>query len=180
MVELEADDGLASAAHLAALDEEVEKICIWTPDKDLAQCVVGERIVQIDRRSGQIRGEQEIKAKFGVAPNLIPDYLALVGDSADGYPGIPGLGAKTAANLLNRHGPIEQFPPGTLKDDNLKYALLFKDLATLRTDAPLFADVEQLRWTGPTPSFEAVTTTIGDKRLAARVKKLSNRVSNKL
>ena len=97
MVELEADDALASAAHLAALDERVEKVCIWTPDKDLAQCVVGERVVQVDRRSGQIRDEQGVHAKFGVMPALIPDYLALVGDTADGYPGIPRFGAKTAA-----------------------------------------------------------------------------------
>src|SRR5882762_4007546 len=101
MVEMEADDALASAAHLAARDERVEKVCIWTPDKDLAQCVVGDRVVQIDRRSAQIRDEQAITAKYGVAPANIPDYLALVGDAADGYPGIAGYGAKTAARLIN-------------------------------------------------------------------------------
>jgi len=107
MVELEADDGLASAAHLAALDPMVEKVCIWTPDKDLAQCVQGDRIVQVDRKSGQIRNAEAVRAKFGVAPEFIPDYLALVGDSADGYPGISGCGPKTAAQLINRYGPLE-------------------------------------------------------------------------
>jgi 5'-3' exonuclease len=172
MVELEADDALASAAHLAAQDERVEKVCIWTPDKDLAQCVVSDRVVQIDRRKNEIRDEQGVRAKFGVAPAFIADYLALVGDAADGYPGIPGLGAKTAATLINRHGHIEQFPAGALKDDNVERALLFKTLATLRTDAPLFADVDELRWTGPTASFASMTEKIGDARLATRVRKL--------
>ncbi|MDQ2974533.1 MAG: flap endonuclease [Acidobacteriota bacterium] len=176
MIELEADDALAAAAHLAAQDERVEKVCIWTPDKDLAQCVVGERVVQIDRRSGQIRDEPAIRAKYGVWPTFIPDYLALVGDAADGYPGIPGLGPKTAATLINRHGHIEQFPLGILKDENLERALLFKNLATLRTDAPLFADVEQLRWNRATRSFPSIAEKMGDSRLAARVRKLSNRL----
>jgi 5'-3' exonuclease len=172
MVELEADDALASAAHLAAGDERVEKVCIWTPDKDLAQCVSGDRVVQIDRRSNQIRDAEAIRAKFGVAPEFIADYLALVGDAADGYPGIPGLGSKTAATLINRHGHIEQFPAGTLKDNNTELALLFKDLATLRIDAPLFKDVEELRWLGPTESFTSVAEQIGDAKLVARVQKL--------
>src|SRR5882724_1651505 len=175
MVELEADDALAFAAHLAAQDPRVEKVCIWTPDKDLAQCVVGDRVVQIDRRKNEIRDEQAIKAKFGVAPEFIADYLALVGDSADGYPGISGLGAKTAATLIGRHGHIEQFPCDLLTQGNLERALLFKDLATLRTDAPLFRKVNELRWKGPTPSFSAVTEKIGDARLAARVEKLISR-----
>src|SRR4029078_5627057 len=127
MVELEADDALASAAHLAAKDKRVEKVCIWTPDKDLAQCVVGDRVVQIDRRKNEIRDEAAIRAKFGVAPEFIADYLALVGDSADGYPGIAGLGAKTAAALINHHGHIEDFPVGVLKEGNRELALLFKD-----------------------------------------------------
>src|SRR5688572_13406445 len=110
MVELEADDALASAAHLAAGDERVEKVCIWTPDKDLGQSVVGERVVQVDRRSGKVRDAEGVRAKFGVPPALIADYLALVGDAADGYPGIQGIGAKTAARLIDRHGAIEQFP----------------------------------------------------------------------
>jgi 5'-3' exonuclease len=172
MVELEADDALASAARLAAQDKRVEKVCIWTPDKDLAQCVAGDRVVQIDRRKNEIRDEHAIRAKFGVSPEFIADYLALVGDAADGYPGIPGLGAKTAATLINRHGHIEQFPAGVLKDGNLAPALLFKDLATLRTDAPLFRNIDELRWKGPTASFAAVTEKIGDTRLAARVEKL--------
>src|SRR4026207_890174 len=107
MVELEADDALASAAHLAAQDERVEKVCIWTPDKDLAQCVIGTRVVQIDRRSGQIRDADGVRAKFGVGPEHIADYLALVGDSADGYPGLRGWGPKTAARLIERHGRLE-------------------------------------------------------------------------
>jgi 5'-3' exonuclease len=175
MIELEADDALASAAHLAAQDKRVQKICIWTPDKDLAQCVVGERVVQVDRRSGQIRDEQAVRVKFGVAPVFIPDYLALVGDAADGYPGIKGLGPRTAATLINRYGHIEDFPSEALREDNLERALLFKHLATLRIDAPLFDDVEQLRWQGATPSFASVAEKIGDPRLATRVLDLAKR-----
>jgi 5'-3' exonuclease len=175
MVELEADDALASAAHLAAQDERVEKICIWTPDKDLSQCVVGDRVVQADRRKNEIRNADGVRAKFGVAPEFIADYLALVGDAADGYPGIAGLGAKTAATLINRHGHIEQFPAGLLKEDNLQRALLFKTLATLRTDAPLFKNVEELRWRGPTKSFPSMAEKIGDARIVPRVQKLQNR-----
>src|SRR6476660_5464545 len=160
MVEYEADDALAAAAHLAAKNKRVEKVCIWTPDKDLAQCVVGDRVVQIDRRKNEIRDEHAIRAKFGVAPEFIADYLALVGDSADGYPGISGLGAKTAATLINRFGHIEEFPEGTLRGDNLELALLFKDLATLRTDAPLFKNVDELSWQGVTASFAAVAVKI--------------------
>src|SRR5438128_100477 len=110
MIEFEADDALAAAAHLAARDKRVEKVCIWTPDKDLAQCVNDERVVQIDRRKNEIRDADAIRAKFGVAPEFIPDYLALVGDAADGYPGVPGLGAKTAAKLINQYGHVEKFP----------------------------------------------------------------------
>jgi 5'-3' exonuclease len=171
MVELEADDGLASAAHLAALDPRVEKVSIWTPDKDLAQCVVGDRVVQVDRRSGQVRNAEVIKTKYGVAPEHIPDFLALVGDTADGYPGLAGIGTKTAASLVNRYGTIESFPPDVL-GPNREAALLFKTLATLRTDAPLFSDVEELRWTGATPSFPAVTEQLGDARLLDRVQNL--------
>jgi 5'-3' exonuclease len=175
MVELEADDALASAARIAAADERVEKVCIWSPDKDLAQCVVGERVVQIDRRSGQTRDADAVRAKFGVEPALIPDYLALVGDTADGYPGIVGIGPVTAARLLQRYGPIEQFPPKVL-NDQLAPALLFKRLATLRSDAPLFDDVEQLRWRGATESFASVVEEIGDARLATRVRDLESRL----
>src|SRR5215207_5624458 len=156
MVDLEADDALASAAYLAAQDDRVEKVCIWTPDKDLAQCVVEERVVQVDRRSGAIRGAEEVRVKFGVAPQFIPDYLALVGDAADGYPGISGCGAKTAARLINHYGPVEDFGPEVLNEENRALALLFKDLATLRTDAPLFDDVDELQWRGAKPEFEQV------------------------
>jgi len=168
MVELEADDGLASAARLADEDERVERVCIWANDKDLAQCVRGERIVQVDRRSGEIRGAAAVREKFGVAPELIPDFLALVGDAQDGFPGIRGVGKVTAARLLNRHGPIEDFPAEVLDAEQRDLALLFKDLATLRTDAPLFDDVDELRWTGPRDGWEAGAERIGDDRLLAR------------
>ena len=154
MIELEADDALASAAHLASKDKKVERVAIWTPDKDLAQCVRGTRVVQIDGRRKTIRDAAGIREKFGVSPQLIPDLLALVGDAADGYPGIAGIGARTAAQLLNRHGPIENFPSNILGEQR-DLALLFKKLATLRTDAPLFKKVETLRWRGATPAFAA-------------------------
>jgi 5'-3' exonuclease len=175
MVELEADDGLASAAHLAAADETVEQVCIWTPDKDLAQCVRATRVVQVDRRSKTVRDEDGVRAKFGVTPTLIPDYLALVGDSADGYPGIPGIGAATAARLLNRYGPIEAFPADRLSGQR-DLALLFKDLATLRTDAPLFDDIDELRWGGAVSDFEAFTQRIGDVRLLERSRKAAGQL----
>jgi 5'-3' exonuclease len=167
MVELEADDALASAAYLASADARVDKVCIWTPDKDLAQCVRGDRVVQVDRRSQKIRNAEGVREKFGVVPELIPDFLALVGDAADGFPGIAGIGPVGAARLLNRYGPIETFPPEAL-GDRREMALLFKNLATLRTDAPLFADVEELRWPGPTPAFATGAELIGDARLLAR------------
>lgn len=178
MIELEADDALASAAHLAAQDDRVEKVCIWTPDKDLAQCVVDERVVQVDRRSGAIRGAEAVRAKFGVAPQFIPDYLALVGDAADGYPGISGFGPKTAAQLINRYGPIENFGPEVLNEESRGKALLFKELATLRSDAPLFDDVEELRWRGARPEFEEVAQKIDGARLLTRVRKLEMRLIN--
>jgi 5'-3' exonuclease len=171
MVELEADDALASAAHLAARDARVEKVCIWTPDKDLAQCVSADRVVQVDRRSGQIRNAARVREKFGVDPSFIPDYLALVGDASDGYPGIAGIGAKTAARLITHHGHIEQFPASVI-GENRERGLLFKHLATLRTDAPLFEDVDEMRWNGPTPVFASVAEKIGNPRLAERVNRL--------
>lgn len=170
MTELEADDALASAAALAAQDDRVEKVCIWTPDKDLAQCVRTDRVVQIDRKSKVIRGADGVRTKFGVPPELIPDYLALVGDSADGYPGIAGIGAKGAASLLTRYGKIEDFPPGVLGEQR-DLALLFKKLATLRTDAPLFTDIDELRWRGPTGPFASCAERLGDVRLLARAGK---------
>src|SRR5262245_19772455 len=180
MVEFEADDALAAAACLADKNQSVEKVCIWTPDKDLAQCVVADRVVQIDRRRNEIRNAQAVQAKFGVTPEFIPDYLALVGDAADGYPGIKGLGAKTAASLINRWGPIEQFPAEVLNQSNRELALLFKNLATLRTDAPLKSPtvgrptrIADLQWKGPTPSFAPLTEKFGDKRISERVRKLA-------
>jgi len=175
MIELEADDALASAAYLASLDDNVEKVCIWTPDKDLAQCVVDDRVVQVDGRRGVIRNAEGIHAKFGVWPAMIPDYLALVGDSADGYPGISGCGPKTAAALISRYGAIENFPPDVLKEKHQE-ALLFKDLATLRTDAPLFDDVEELRWKGATKEFAHFAENIGEPGLLVRVQKLEKQV----
>jgi 5'-3' exonuclease len=170
MVEVEADDALASGAWLAARHPSVEKVCIWTPDKDLAQCVRGDRVVQVDRKAKKIRDASGVREKFGVAPELIPDFLALVGDAADGYPGLAGIGAKTAASLVNRHGCLEDFPPDTL-GERQDEALLFKRLATLRTDASLFTDVDALRWRGPTDSFVACARTLGDERLVARATK---------
>lgn len=167
MVELEADDGLASAAYLAARSKRVDKVCIWTPDKDLAQCVRGDRVVQIDRRANVIRNEEGVKKKFGVPPVLIPDWLALVGDDADGYPGIAGIGKIGAANLLNEYGSIEDFPDKVLGKKR-KQALLFKRLATLRTDAKLFKNMSELRWRGPTPAFVSFCKKIGDEKLLDR------------
>ena len=170
MTDLEADDALASAAALSAADAAVEKVCIWTPDKDLAQCVRADRVVQVDRKSKAIRDADGVRAKFGVSPELIPDYLALVGDSADGYPGMAGIGPKGAASLLTRYGPIESFPADAL-GERRELALLFKKLAALRTDAPLFADVEELRWRGPLESFSKTAEVLGDARLLARATK---------
>jgi len=176
MIELEADDALASAAHLAAADPNVLKVCIWTPDKDLAQCVVGDRVVQIDRRAKVIRDEGAVSKKFGVSPALIPDFLALVGDSADGYPGISGIGKTGAAQLLNKYGPIEAFPEKVLEGKR-EDALLFKRLATLRHDAHLFNDIDELRWNGPTSTFAAFAKKMGEERLLARATALAAKVS---
>ena len=167
MVELEADDALASAAHLAATDSRVRQICIWTPDKDLAQCVNGNRVVQVHRKAQKILDADAVREKFGVEPARIPDFLALVGDVADGYPGLDGIGEVTAARLVNRYGPLEDFPPEVLGERRAQ-ALLFKNLATLRSDAALFRDVEELRWRGPTQSFDQWVERLGDPRLLAR------------
>jgi 5'-3' exonuclease len=167
MVELEADDGLASAARIAAADQRVEQVCIWANDKDLAQCVQGSRVVQVDRRAKAIRDADAVRAKYGVEPALIPDLLALVGDAQDGYPGIAGIGKATATRLLNRHGPIEAFPANVLGEQRAR-ALLFKDLATLRSDAPLFEEVEELQWREPGEGFTEWARRIDDKRLLKR------------
>ena len=174
MIELEADDALASAAHSATSDERVQKVCIWTPDKDLAQCVDGDRVVQVDRKAKTIRDAAGVREKFGVEPSLIPDLLALVGDAADGYPGLKGIGRVSATRLLNRFGPIESFPREVLGERH-KLALLFKTLATLRTDERLFADVEDLRWRGPTEAFAGCVDRLGDKRLLERSLKAASR-----
>jgi 5'-3' exonuclease len=174
MVELEADDALASAARSAANDERVQKVCIWTPDKDLAQCVVSDLVVQVDRKTKSIRDAASVREKFGVEPALIPDFLALVGDTADGYPGLAGIGRVSAAGLLERYGPIEDFPQEVL-GERRKLALLFKTLATLRADERLFANVEELRWRGPTDAFAACVDRFGDKRLLERTLKAASR-----
>lgn len=170
MVELEADDALASAAALASRDRGVQKVCIWTPDKDLAQCVRGDRVVQVDRKSHVIRTAEGVHEKFGVAPERIPDYLALVGDASDGYPGISGIGAKGAAGLIDRFGRIEDFPNEIL-GERKALALLFKRLATLRDDAALFSDVGTLRWRGARKDFAAIAAKLGDPRVSERAEK---------
>jgi len=170
MVEFEADDALASAAKKAALDEDVDRVVICTPDKDLAQCVRGTRVVQMDRRARTVRDEAGVIAKFGVVPESIPDYLALVGDSSDGYPGLRGWGPKSAAAVLARYGHLESIPedwkvwgvnatsPAALAQTFARErdrAFLFRDLATLRDEIPLVESVAELRWKGPTPGFAA-------------------------
>ncbi|MEO8536415.1 MAG: 5'-3' exonuclease H3TH domain-containing protein [Betaproteobacteria bacterium] len=167
MVELEADDALASAAARAADDADVDKVCIWTPDKDLAQCVRDDRVVQVDRVGKRIRDAASVRSKFGVEPAQIPDFLALVGDAADGYPGIRGIGAVTAARMLKTHVSIERFPPALL-GDQMGRALLFKSLATLRTDAAVFESIDALRWRGATPRFDALAVRLGAPALAER------------
>jgi 5'-3' exonuclease len=188
MVELEADDALASAAAVANDDPSVEQVVICTPDKDLGQCVRDGRVVQLDRRKGVVLDEAGVTAKFGVGPASIPDYLALVGDSADGYPGLPGWGAKSTATVLARYGSIEKIPDAAgrwqvsvrngpalaaalaaHRDD----AMLFKDLATLRVEQSLLSDVDSLRWAGPTPAFAEVCDRIDARPLAARVASLA-------
>jgi 5'-3' exonuclease len=175
MIELEADDALASAAKIAFQDDQAQKICIWTPDKDLGQCVRGERVVQMDRRSNKIRDAAGVREKFGVEPALIPDFLALVGDAADGYPGIAGLGPIGAARLLNANGTIEDFPPAIL-GNNRELALLFKRLATLRADAPLFTNIDELRWRGPAEAFTKYVERMGEPRLLHRCRAAANRI----
>ena len=175
MVELEADDALAAAARIASADDDVRQVCIWTPDKDLAQCVRGDRVVQVDRRNNSVRNAGGVLEKFGVEPARIPDLLALVGDAADGYPGIPGIGKVTAARLVNRHGSIEEFPREVL-GDRRDLALLFKDLATLRSSAPVLHEVDDLRWQGPTPAFAGWAERLGDARLLGRSSAVAERL----
>jgi 5'-3' exonuclease len=191
MVDFEADDALASAAAKAAKDQRVKQVIVCTPDKDLSQCVVGTRVVQLDRRKNVVRDEAGVIEKFGVRPQSIPDYLALVGDSADGYPGITGWGAKAAAAVLSHYPHLENIPqdsrqwPGSIRrarslaesllgawDD----ALLFRTLATLRRDVPVFETVDELRWAGVRPEFSSVCRRLGSSTLFDRV----NRVNSKL
>ena len=186
MVKYEADDALASAAREAAA--YAEQVVICTPDKDLAQCVSEERVVQLDRRSGKVTDEPAVLAKFGVGPASIPDYLALVGDSADGFPGLPGWGAKSASVVLAKFGHIEDIPPlasqwalpvrgavglaGTLKQER-ELALLFRDLATLRTSVPVRATAERLRWAGPRPAFRRVARDLGAPELFEEARRVA-------
>ena len=167
MVELEADDALASAARALAEDAEVAQVSIWTPDKDLAQCVRGDRVVQVLRKAKVILDAAGVRRKYGVIPERIPDFLALVGDAADGYPGIAGIGRLGAARLIEKHGALEDFPAAVL-GENRERALLFKDLATLRSDARLFESVDEMRWRGPTGAFPAMAERIAAPGLLAR------------
>jgi 5'-3' exonuclease len=175
-VQTEADDALASAARLASADPGVQKVCIWTPDKDLAQCVLDDRVVQIDRKTKAIRNAAAVREKFGVDPAHIPDFLALVGDTADGYPGLDGIGKTGAARLVNKYGAIESFPENVLNSERRELALTFKELATLRADLPLFAGVDELRWRGPTDRFPAVAAKV-DTRLLERCQKAAARMT---
>ena len=188
MVEFEADDALAAAAAIAAADARVEQVVICTPDKDLAQCVRGERVVQLDRRRGEQRDEAGVVKKFGVVPASIPDWLALVGDSADGFPGLPGWGAASAATVLARYGHLEGIPEravdwdvpvrgaerlaATLAEQGER-ARLFRTLATLRADAPIGTDVDALRWVGPHPGFAAWAERLGTPALHERAASLA-------
>ena len=183
MVDVEADDALASAAAVAADDPAVTQVVICTPDKDLGQCVVGDRVVQLDRRKGTVADEAAVVARYGVHPPSIPDWLALVGDSADGFPGLKGWGATAASTVLARYAHIEDIPrlaerwdvnvrgarglANTLAD-NREQALLFRHLATLRVDRSLLTDVDELRWTGPRPDFETTADLLGATNLADR------------
>jgi 5'-3' exonuclease len=182
MIDLEADDALASAAHLAATDARVEQVVICTPDKDLSQSVRGDRVVQFDRRKREVRNEPGVFERFGVPPESIPDYLALVGDSSDGYPGVAGWGAKSAAAVLARYGHLEAIPTSAAEwEVNVRgaarlaeslsrsraEALLFRRLATLVTDRVLFASVDTLHWVGPKPEFAALADRLGAPRLAS-------------
>jgi 5'-3' exonuclease len=192
MIEYEADDALAAAAAAAARDPRVQRVIICTPDKDLAQCVRGTRIVQRDRRARTDRDEAGVIARFGVPPASIPDYLALVGDASDGYPGLPGWGAKSAAAVLAKFGHLEAIPPDwhtwgvnatrpgalaqTLERERDR-ALLFRDLATLREDIPLFDSVDELKWSGPTPAFQPLAARFEAAVTDPRPRELSRRPS---
>jgi len=187
MEEFEADDALAAAAHRAAESPTVEQVIICTPDKDLSQCVRGERVVQFDRRKREQRDERGVVARFGVGPESIPDYLALVGDSADGFPGVPGWGEKASGAVLGRYIHLERIPPNSAQwevpvrgaarlaaalAEHRDLALLFRKLATLRTDVPVFVSVDDLRWHGPRPEFERVAAQLGVASLWDRARRV--------
>ena len=187
MEEFEADDALAAAAHRAAASPGVEQVIICTPDKDLSQCVRGERVVQFDRRKREQRDERGVVARFGVGPASIPDYLALVGDSADGFPGIPGWGEKASGAVLGHYTHLERIPVKSTEwsvpvrgaarlaatlEENRTLALLFRKLATLRTDVPVFDDVEELHWRGPLPDFQGVAQRLGMQGLWDRARRI--------
>ncbi len=188
MIEVEADDGLASAARIAAADSRVHRVFICTPDKDLGQSVVGDRVVQLDRRKRTVRDANGIKEAFGVFPESIPDYLALVGDAADGFPGLPGWGAKSSSTVLARYETLEAIPKqeqewdvkvrgaarlGQALRDNWEDALLFRTLARLRSDVDLFANVDELRWRGPRPGFADFCAKLGAADMAERAQRLA-------
>ena len=188
MVEYEADDAMGAAAAIASADPRVERVWICTPDKDLGQCVESDRVVQLDRRKGAVFDAAGVQERFGVAPGSIADYLALVGDSADGFPGLPGWGAKSTATVLARYGHLEDVPAesadwdvsvrgagklaATLRDD-FELALLFRRIATIELDAPTISDVEELRWDGPTAEFEAQAERIEAPNLIARAERIA-------
>jgi 5'-3' exonuclease len=184
MIDLEADDGLAAAAAAAGRDRRVRRVLICSPDKDLAQCVRGRRVVQLDRRKREIRDEDGVRGKFGVGPESIPDWLALVGDSADGFPGLPGWGAKSAARVLARWEHLEAIPAdpaawdvpvrgaarlAVALEEGRDHAFLFRDLATLRTEDPALEDVDDLRWVGPTAGFAELCGRLGVPALARQL-----------
>jgi 5'-3' exonuclease len=188
MVEFEADDAMAAAAAVCARDRKVEHVLICTPDKDLAQCVVDDRVVQFDRRKNVVRGEEGVIEKFGVKPRSIPDYLALVGDSADGFPGLAGWGAKSASAVLARYEHLEAIPPASTDwnlgvrnagrlalalKENFELALLFRRIATLETDAPTIERVAELQWTGPTDEFGVLAERIDAGGMISRIEKLA-------
>ena len=189
MIEYEADDALASAAARASSNERVERIYICSPDKDLAQCVKGDRVVLLDRRSGTILDASAVEARFGVPPASIPDYLALTGDSADGFPGLPGWGARTSSAVIARYRHLEAIPQqgedwdlvlrgaarlATTLREQRSLAVLFRDLATLRLTLSLFDDVEALRWNGPGPALDALATRLDAPALANRARRLAD------
>jgi 5'-3' exonuclease len=193
MTHFEADDALASAAAKAAQDRRVKRVFICTPDKDLSQCVVGKRVVQLDRRRDTLRDDAGVVAKFGVQPRSIPDYLAVVGDSADGFPGVKGWGEKAAAQALSRYTHLEDIPKDWREWDpairrarplsaslfgSWEDALLFRTLATLRLDVPVFDTVEDLRWSGPRPAFAAMCQRMNSPNLLNRATSAASRKSH--